>query len=126
MELELPAPFRLAMKASEASTYRIKVGAVLCKKGRALITGTNCIKTHPTWANPDKHIKLSIHAEIDCLINSESEVLGDTIYVFRLGKDGMPGLARPCVDCMREIKKRGIKKIYYTIDHFPWYSSEIV
>jgi deoxycytidylate deaminase len=112
------------MKASEESTYRIKVGAVLCRKGRAQITGTNCIKTHPIWANPDKHIKLSIHAEIDCLINSESEVLGDTIYVFRWGKKGIPGLARPCIDCIRELKKRGVNKIYYTTDHFPFWSYE--
>jgi len=121
---DLPAPFRLAMKASEESTYRIKVGAVVCRKGRAQVTGTNCIKTHPTWANPDKHIKLSIHAEIQCLINSESEIMGDTIYVFRWGKDGTPGLARPCVDCMRELKRQGIRKLYYTVDHSPYFNFE--
>lgn len=115
--------FKLAQRQADQSLYKIKVGAVLSGK-RPLSVGHNKLKTHPQYADPERHTKISIHAEIDCLIKSDTSVTGDTIWVFRYGKDGNPGLARPCVDCMRELKSFGIKKIYYSVDHAPYWKFE--
>lgn len=122
--INLPTPFRLAKLASMKSTHRVKMGATITNKGKSYSTGTNKIKTHPTFANPSLHLKVSIHAEIDCILKSKSNVNGDTIYVYREDLEGRPKLARPCKDCIKSLKEFGIKRIYYTVEHFPYWQSE--
>lgn len=122
MEVILPTPFRLAKQASFKSKHKTRMGAALTNKGKTTSVGTNRIKTHPRFANPNLHLKVSIHAEIDCIIRSK--VSGDTIYVYREDLEGKPKLARPCVDCMKALKEFGIKKIYYTVEHYPYWKEE--
>lgn len=124
MEVNLPAPFRLAKQASLRSKHTVKMGAALTNKGKTTSVGTNQIKTHPKFANPNLHLKVSIHAEVDCII--QSNVSGDTIYVYRADLEGKPKLARPCADCMKSLKEFGIKKIFYTIEHEPYWCEEII
>jgi deoxycytidylate deaminase len=114
--------FRIARDESLKSSYRIKVGACLSEK-RPVSRGFNKLKTYPIFANPMKHIKLSIHAEIACLMQSRAEYKGDTIYVYR-ERDGKPALSRPCPACMTALKEHGVKHIYYTIEHSPFYAYE--
>jgi deoxycytidylate deaminase len=113
--------FRLAREESRKSTHRVQMGAVLSDK-RPTSRGFNKIKTHPKFANPSKHLKISIHAEIDCIMKSKSS--GDTIWVWREDLEGNPKLARPCSDCMKSLKAFGIKRIYYTVEHFPYWKEE--
>lgn len=40
----------------------------------------------------------------------------DTIVVARLGKSGVPNLARPCLNCWKLITKTDISTIIYTTD----------
>jgi deoxycytidylate deaminase len=116
--------FRLAIEQSKKSTHKVKVGAVLANK-RPVARGYNKIKSHPIWANPSKHVKISIHAEIDCLMDSSASE-GDTMYVYREDSLGWPALARPCVDCMKVLKERGIRKVIYSIAHPPYYKEEFI
>jgi len=130
--MDEPAPlcgnisyFRHARNMSLKSNYRIKVGAVLVI-GKSIVKGCNLIKSHPTYANPNKHTKVSIHAEISCLLKSkEFNKVGSKIFVYRETKDG-PAMARPCSKCMKELKSAGIKKIYFSISDYPYYESEII
>lgn len=115
--------FRLAKDASENSNFRVKVGAVLASK-RPIATGFNSIKTHPKFANPEIHKKISIHAEIACLIKTKfQDINGTEIYVYR-ESNGEPAMARPCKACLKELKSRGVKRIYYSIEHEPYWESE--
>jgi len=115
--------FRLAKYASDNSDFRIKVGAVLANK-RPIVTGFNKIKTHPEFANPEIHEKISIHAEIDCLIKTKFQhINGTDIYVYR-ESNGVPAMARPCKSCLKELKSRGVRRIYYSIEHEPYWESE--
>jgi tRNA(Arg) A34 adenosine deaminase TadA len=116
--------FRLARLESEKSTHDIRVGAVLAN-ARPTARGYNKIKSHPIWANPDKHVKISIHAEVACIIDSSTQI-GDTIYVYRVDKAGWPAMARPCIDCLRTLKEYGVRKMYYSIPHPPYYTFEEV
>ena len=116
--------FRIARKNSFLSTYRVQVGAVLAKR-RPISFGHNKVKTHPTFANPEKHLKASIHAEIACLIKADiKDIIGSSIYVYREDKEGNPKLSRPCNMCMKNLKEFGVKEIFYSIEHYPYWASE--
>lgn len=127
--LDVPPPldigfFRLARKVSKKSNYKIKMGACICNKKKVISVSENKIKTHPKFANPELNQKPTIHAEIGCLINAKSNLDGSSIYVFRENKWGKPMLARPCKDCMRQLKLNGIKNVYYSIEHYPYFIKE--
>lgn len=121
MNINLPSPFRAARKAAKMSTMRPQVGAVLIW-GKSFIYGHNKEKTHPEFANPEKHERTSIHAELDCL-NREEVSEADELYVYR-ELEGVPAMARPCNHCMSFIKETGIKRIFYTIPHEPYWEVE--
>lgn len=119
--MNLPAPFRLAKKMADSSTMNPKVGAVVVT-GKHLFGGYNKNKTHTKYANPEIHIRKSIHAELDCLNRMPLEE-AEEIYVYR-ELHGKPAMARPCNHCMSFLKEVGIRKIYYTIPHEPFWESE--
>lgn len=124
MRATMPSMFRLAKKESTKSNHTIKVGAVLVRKNHPICVGSNKITTHPKYANPSKHVKNSIHAEIACLMQSDIELKGYTIYVYREGKNGLPAMSRPCPDCLEVLTNRGISRIIYSIPHPPYYREE--
>lgn len=115
--------FRLARNTAPYSDCRIKVGAVISRKS-PISVGFNVIRTHPRYSNPDETNTISIHAEMVALIRAGFDVGGCDIYVYRELDDGSPALARPCNLCYNELKKYGIKKIYYTIGEFPYWRCE--
>jgi tRNA(Arg) A34 adenosine deaminase TadA len=42
---------------------------------------------------------------------------GATIYVARIRQDTKSyGMARPCANCLKAMRSKGVKRIYYTID----------
>lgn len=113
--------FKLARNISKQSDYHIKVGAVICKK-KPINAACNIIKTHPVHTN--KFTK-AIHAEVRAILTcSVGDLSGATIYVYRERKDGTIGISRPCNRCYNFIKEKGIKKIYYTINEYPYYRIE--
>lgn len=119
--IKLPSAFRLARESAKYADIHPQVGATLVK-GKYHISGHNKDKTHPEYANPEKHVRKSLHAELDCLARFPLEE-ADEIYVYR-EIQGIPAMARPCNHCMEFIKKLGIKRIYYTIPHEPFYEVE--
>jgi deoxycytidylate deaminase len=62
-----------------------------------------------------QHIKLSIHAEEDAIINCNPKLSkGMDIFVIRIGKSNMLRYSRPCNSCIDKLKKKGIRKAYYS------------
>lgn len=51
---------------------------------------------------------------------------GATVYVARVLKETKFGIARPCISCMKALKTRGVKRVYYTIgpNEYGWYDFE--
>jgi len=96
--------------------YRIAC-IVTNKRGRILSVGKNSYtKTHPRQAyyaqkSENKH-KIYLHAEIDALCRCDGKPYA--IYVARVNRKGMPGLAKPCDICRMAIRDMGIKKVVYT------------
>lgn len=116
--------FKIAREQSMKSSFRCRVGACLVI-GKSISKGFNKRKTHPVYANPNKHVKTSIHAELDCLINYKHGDLSDaSIFVWRETADGRPAMSRPCEHCLGFLKEKNIKTIYYTIPNFPYWKKE--
>lgn len=115
--------FMLAKAASELSDYdRIKIGAVIVHKKEIIAVGYNHKKSHPkqkklnVYRFNDKYDKCNhfLHAEISAIINSHYADLSDaSMYIYRSNKEGIQN-CRPCAGCMKALKDKGIKSIYYT------------
>jgi deoxycytidylate deaminase len=114
--------FRLARNTLPFSNCRVRVASVISRKS-PIAVGFNIEKTHPRYSNPDESCTVSIHAEMVALIRAGFDVDGCDIYVYREA-NGMPALARPCNMCYNELKKFGIKKIYYSIGEAPFWKCE--
>lgn len=116
--IELPPLFRLAKNVSKHSDYRIKMGAVLVRKGSPIAVGFN-------RANPRPGFKYGIHAEVDALRTSgKLELKNSTMYVYRQTADGFPAMARPCPDCMNALTNFGVSTIIYTVPTYPYFNIE--
>lgn len=122
MNTTFPTYFRFAKRAALKSSLEVKVGACLVI-GKSVLEGFNKPKTHPKFANPDKHVRKSIHAELDCLLKTNMISVHGDIYVYR-EVDGKPAMARPCEHCMEFLKKSGIDEIYYSIPEEPFWKME--
>jgi deoxycytidylate deaminase len=123
MNIDFPTNFRFAISQSRKSTMRDQIGACLVV-GKNVLKGYNKPKTHTAYANPNKHKRLSIHAELDCL-NKSTVAEGGDIYVYR-EVHGHPAMARPCEHCLSFLRDAGIKNIYYTIPDFPYWKKEVL
>lgn len=55
----------------------------------------------------------SVHAEAKVLKKAGVNAI---LWIARVMADGSWGMAKPCGDCEKLIKKYKVKKIYYTID----------
>lgn len=117
-----PTPFKYAIAEAKKSDLRTKVGAALVV-GKSILKGHNKNKTHPEFANPEKHIRKSLHAELDCILRMDAHFIGGDIYVYR-EVDEIPAMARPCEHCMEFLRKHGINKIYYSISKPPYWRAE--
>lgn len=109
--------FNLARNVSKHSTMSPKVGAVVVKK-KPISVGFN--KNKPIF------YRFSTHAEVNAILNAGGrfwELKDCEIYVYR-ERNGLPALAKPCEKCMELIRKVGIKKIYYTVDEYPYWKVE--
>ena len=115
--------FEIAKSISQLSKFnRIKIGCIVVLKHEILSTGYNKTKSHPLQKqlniyrfNELDTCKHRIHAEMDALIKIDPSIdlSNAIIYVYRENKFGIQ-MSRPCEACMAEIKRRGIKTIYYT------------
>lgn len=112
----------LAQNVSMLSDYKMKVGAVLIKKGRPISVGYNKQKS------PNKRFITKFnttHAEICALACSGKIYINKaTIVVYRQDKKGNPKLSRPCEHCLLELKKFGVRRIIYSICESPYWREE--
>ena len=119
MNKDLPSIFRLAKNTSKLSPHpRHKLGAVLVVNGKPISVGHNQYKTHPEAPF------VGLHAEIQAIKNSgKDRIKGSSIFVYREKKDGSIGISKPCKHCMRQLKKFGVRWIFYTIEEYPFFES---
>lgn len=123
--------FSKARQAATISDYsNIHVGCVAVYQGNIIGIGCNCNKTHPSQKyynryrsrNHHKTDELlpKLHAEINCInsikhLNIHFQKV--KLYIYRIRKDQLYGLSRPCPSCMAAIRDLGIRNIYYTTNY---------
>ena len=103
-------PMRAAIKEAKKSKHKIKVGAVIARKNKILVTAHNLVKTHPKYGS--KEFK-TLHAEGHAIykaIRAGIDICGCSIYIYR----GKGTLAKPCPCCAKLISEFGITKVYYS------------
>lgn len=109
---------RYALKRANDAPLNQKqrLGCVIVKRGAPLSSGSNNMeKTHP---RASRYAYPYLHAELDALIGVDEEDLrGSIAYVARKRRIGTPGLAKPCEYCMEEMRRVGIKGVFYTLDN---------
>jgi tRNA(Arg) A34 adenosine deaminase TadA len=100
------------MAISNGRTYHL--AAILRRNGKVVRVGENTSKTHPRFKRqyPDGSWGSHMHAEMNVLRFAQP---GDEIEVIRFKKcDHGMTMAKPCIQCVKEMKKAGIKKVKYT------------
>ena len=109
----------IAIKVSQLSNHKFKIGAVISKGRRIISFGINKYKSHPKQINPHtKQQGTSIHAELDALIRAPYPLINNSsIYIARLLRNGETGYCRPCSSCIILLKQYGIKKMIYTLEN---------
>jgi len=106
---------KLKKNALNSSLY-YKHSACIFKNDKILTIGNNKYFKNLLIAN--QMIKLSIHAEIDALSkHNYKNVKGLDILIIRVGdKSNTLKNSRPCNACIEKLKKKGIRKVYYSND----------
>jgi pyrimidine deaminase RibD-like protein len=106
--------FEIARRLSHKSDYDVhKLGAVITRGNQIVGLGFNKKKTHPLSSTRFNNI----HAELSAILNSGIKNLsGCSIYVYRETKSGDLAMARPCVDCLKLLKKSNVAKIFYSTE----------
>lgn len=121
--------FEYAKHMAEMRNFpRARVGCVVAYKGNVLAAGWNSNKTHPVQAHYNQYRKLrpsaspspaQLHAETAALVQLRNEDIPwdkVDVFVYRLRRDRLHGIARPCNACQRYMRDLGIKSIWYTGD----------
>ena len=103
-------PMRAAIKQSEKSDHRFKMGAAIAKGNKVLVAAPNSRKTHPKFGSGNFS---TLHAESHAIykaIRQGIDISGATMCVCRANDL----LAKQCPCCMGLIHKYGIKDVVYS------------
>jgi deoxycytidylate deaminase len=73
-------------------------------------------KLHPKF----QRFPYSVHTEVDAIIKARKDLKGASLLVIRVNAKNQFRLSKPCIMCMKYIRYVGIKRIFYSIDRFPY------
>jgi len=107
MNKKIFAFLEIAAKTAQSKSDKrsFLLGAVAERKDGTIVKARNS----PTIV-PDRqaHSEFRLCKKLD---------YGATVYIARVKLDGSgSGMARPCADCMRALKAKKVKRVYFTID----------
>jgi len=101
--------FRLAaeeaVKNRAFHTRNHQLGCVAVRGDGAMVKASNGPTPVPTR---EMHAEYRVSKKMD---------YDATVYVVRVLKDGSYGMAMPCADCLKAMKSKRVKRIYFTIDN---------
>lgn len=112
---------KYAVAEANKSTFRQQVGAVLYDKNKIISLGHNTpqrsvkhmLKKYQKWPN-------SIHAEVAAILAAKTCCKDMEILVVRINSKNQLSYSRPCDHCMMYIQYVGIKRVYYSINEYPY------
>jgi len=92
---------KVAAKGDDCRSYRL--GAVGVRKDGAIVKSKNIPNRFP---EPAAHAEARVCRKLD---------QGARVYVVRIDRQGYLTIARPCDDCQRVMRRRGVKRCYYSM-----------
>ena len=105
----------LAVTQAHKSPMHYRHGAVIWKGKTILGTGYNFPASPPTV---DKR-RFSIHSERDCLKGLRGDkIFNAELLCVRVTPGGAMGSSKPCRGCMKLLRRKGLKNVY-------WFSSKM-
>ena len=103
------------IEAQESTCNRLKVGAVIARNGRVIVSGYNGAASHLPHCGPEcfpggPPCKRAVHAEANAIAFAARNGLAteDCIIVCT---------DSPCLDCARLIINAGIREVYYSREY---------
>ena len=103
----------IATSLAKLSQGRSRHGCVVTRAGNILGSGYNKSRVHNVWVVWTDRSNCTTHAEANALARIP-DARGATLYVARVNKNGKKVMSKPCDECDRIIKARGIKRVVYT------------
>ena len=101
----------VAMQQAKAAPHdKWRVGAALVRGGSLLSVGYNRYRNDPCLVDIPG---VSFHAEAVALRRA-GDPKGATMYIARVTRTGMSGMARPCSHCQRLLLENGVRAVVYT------------
>lgn len=96
--------FEIAAKLSTKRKDRryFHLGAVGVRSDGVMVKSANGSTMEP---HPECHAETRLSKKLD---------VGSIVYVARVTKNGEFALAKPCKNCQRTMRARGVKEVYYT------------
>jgi len=102
---------RYALQQAEQAPHdRWRVGAVLVRGGSVLSTGFNRYRNDPAQV---EFGHASYHAE-EVALRRSGDAEGSTIYVARVTRSGLLGLAKPCPRCTDMLITEGVSTVVWS------------
>ncbi len=109
----------LAIMNAHNSVCRYRLSAVIVKEGDIISTACNQPFNYDKFTHLYPSFCNTLHAEAAAILRCHhSHRKGPrSLFVARVGVDGLPRLARPCRACMGLIRGHGITEVYYTTNN---------
>jgi deoxycytidylate deaminase len=102
-------------KIANRSCLLHKHGACLMKGTKIISMG--CNKYFKIWDFEGIKVKTTIHAEMETIANSYKKyVRGMDMMIIRIGSSNTLRNSRPCSSCIETMKRKGIRKVYYSTE----------
>lgn len=105
------ADIALALASAIDSDMTHQLCALVINKNRVLSVGYNSNKTHPIMDTTMRQLHAECSAVLRC---PDADLKGCDVIVARARSEGRAGLARPCRACQSILKRRGVKRVFYT------------
>ena len=107
-----------AKKVAQQSDEDYRHGAVLVKGGSVINSSANK-NSYCSFGMRFRKKDLglaTVHAELGAILGVDKKLThGATIYVARIGKQGMYRPSQPCGMCMAAMRYVGVKRVVFTI-----------
>lgn len=97
--------FKIAAKLSRKKKNKryFYLGAIGIRSDGVMVKSANGPTPEP---HPESHAEVRMAKKLD---------VGSTVYVARVVATGDFAMAKPCRNCERYLKNKGVKTVYYTI-----------
>jgi deoxycytidylate deaminase len=93
---------------ANSSPMKFKHASAIIQNGKIYSTGVN------RYIN-NMDTTLSLHSEIQAIAGCK-DLRNKSILIIRVSTNNRLKLSKPCSNCLKQIKNKNIKKIYYSTD----------